>query len=138
MMGKYTNLYADIYSIFDSAPWKNEGIPTFPSNFVGTVVGDTYCRVSILANSTTERINPPKSVFGQMIIDIFIPAGGGSQLLAQIADKLDKYLAGKIVNTTSGGSTQLRVSTLVDMGNDRDNPGLYRGQYSIPFNFFGI
>jgi hypothetical protein len=33
---------------------------------------------------------------------------------------------------------QLLISTLVPMGKDKDNQGLARSQYTIPFNLFGV
>jgi hypothetical protein len=136
-MNKYSSLYKDVYSIFGAIGWMTEGIKTVPENFVGSSIGNTYVRVAIVASGQTV-VNPPRSVAGQLMIDIFIPAGGGSNETTRIADKLDDYLAGKTIKTNDGGSTQLGYSNLVSMGNDKANPSLYRSSYSIPFNYYGI
>ena len=136
-MNKYESLYTDVYSIFAAAGWLAENIKTFPDNFVGNVAGDEYIRVSIIA-SGAEVANFIRSVSGQMIIDIFIPAGGGPTRAAQIADKLDKYLAGQSSSQTANGGTQFFASSMIVLGNDKANPALYRAQYSIPFNFYGV
>jgi hypothetical protein len=136
-MSKYGDLHADIYSIFGSPTWAAESIGTYPDNFVGTNVGNEYIRVSIIASGRS-RANPLKSASGQLIIDIFTLAGAGTKRMAFIADKLDAYLVGKSVATTSGGTTQLMESSLASQGIDKANPALYRASYSIPFNYFGI
>jgi len=128
-MDKYSSLYQAIYSIFATNGWKAEAIPTFPTNFVGSGV-DEYIRISIVASGDADI----KSATGQVIIDIFYPAGGGSLRAITIADKLDKYLAGKTVNS----AIQFFSSTLTEIGNDTANASLYRSKYSIPFNYFGV
>jgi hypothetical protein len=135
MSGKYEALYSDVFSIFSIAPWTNENISTYPENFVGDG-GNEYIRVSILPSGFTDT-NSIKSVSGQILIEIFFPAGSGPQRGRQIADRLDAYLAGKLRTGTTGRTTQLFSSTLVSKGNDSDNPALYRMLYSIPFNHFG-
>lgn len=136
-MGKYSSLQSDIFSIFGTIGWKTEGVFTMPSNFVASDAGDEYIRVSIVANGDN-KANPLNSVSGQLLIDIFTPAGFGPNRTNLIADKLDKYLAGKLIQTTSGGNTQLAGSTLALLGNDSANPSLYRSIYTIVFNYFGI
>jgi hypothetical protein len=137
MADKYSSLYKDIYAFFELAGWKAELIKTFPDNFVGSAVGDEYIRVTIIPSQLTGD-NRLGSVSGQVIIDIFISAGAGPTRAAIIADKLDKYLAGQSNNSTANGNTQFGISSLSPLGNDRDNPSLYRFHYSIPFNYFGV
>jgi len=132
---KYTALYEDVYSVFATSDWNAESIKTFPENFVGNNVGSTYIRVAILPSSNGANW---RSVSGLVMIDIFVPAGGGTRSITQIADKLDKYLAGQEFKNTNNGKTSFIGSTLSVLGNDRDNPSLYRASYSIPFNYFGV
>jgi len=134
-MDKYASLYKDVYSVFGAAGWLAESIKTFPENFVGTVVGDEYIRIFVLPSGKGENW---RSVSGLVMIDIFIPAGGGTSRIAQIADKLDKYLAGQSFSVTANGKTSFFSSNLSVLGNDKDNPSLYRASYSIPFNYFGV
>jgi len=135
-MNKYSSLQGDIFSVFKSNAWIANSIPTFPSDFVGSVSGN-YIRVSILA-SNDNIVNPPKSVSGQVIIEIFVKAGSGPSITATIADTLDTFLSGKHFTTTANGSTQFGTSTLDNGRNDKDNPSLYCTSYSIPFNFYGV
>ena len=137
MSSKYTALHGDVYSIFGSEEWINEGIKTFPQNFVGSNLGSEYIRVSILA-SGLNIASMPRSTAGQVIIDIFVPAGDGLKRAAQIADKLDTYLAGKVIKTSTTGMTQFGVSSFSPRGDDVVDKNLYRASYSISFNFFGV
>jgi hypothetical protein len=136
MVGKYSALTADIFSVFDTSAWKNEGINTWPSDFKPDDAGDKYVRVSIVPSG---RGLNRTSASGILIIDIFTPAGFGPQAQNQIADKLDAYLTGKSLSTQTGGSTQFpKESALRYLGTDKDNPSLSRASYEIPFNFFGM
>lgn len=133
-MAKYSNLLDDVYSVFGTNEWSGESILTFPENFTGNVPGKEYIRVHILPNG--EGINL-QSVSGQVIIDIFVPAGGGPSRVSTIADRLDIYLVGKSINTGSG-VTQFQNSSLSNFGPDKANGGLFRSMYSISFNYFGV
>jgi hypothetical protein len=137
MTSKYSSLYKDIYSVFALAGWTATGIKTFPENYVTTGVGNEYIRVNILAGSDNSA-KAHNAVAGVVIIDIFVPAGGGSLRVTAIADELDAYLAGNSLSTTSYGNTQFLSSTLINLGNDTANPSLFRSKYSIPFNYFGV
>jgi hypothetical protein len=135
-MGKYLDLQADIFSVFASVAWTAENIKTFPVNYVG-VGGAEYIRVDVVASGDSQ-VNLPYSSAGLIIIDIFTSAGDGPTRASTIADKLDSYLAGKTLKTTSNGSTQFMSSSLVNLGNDKDNPSLSHSKFSIPFTFFGV
>lgn len=134
-MGKYANLQDDVFSLFDSDTWKAESITTYPSNFIKIDPGNEFIRVSIIPNG--EGINL-KSVSGVIIADIFTPAGAGPKRASLIADTLDTYLQGKSLSTISGNVTQFQKSAIAPVGRDPDNESLFRFNYSIPFNFFGV
>jgi hypothetical protein len=136
-MGKFSSLNADIYSVFAQSAWIAENIKTFPENYVGTSVGNEYIRVSIVASSY-DKLGSFQSVNGQLIIDIFTPAGEGVSRTNTIADKLDDYLIGKQILVPPDGNTQFGNSTLTFLGNDKANPSLYRASYSLSFNHYGI
>lgn len=133
-MNKYTSLTDDVYSIFGNPLWKAEGILTIPDNYAGT--GEEYIRVSIVASEFL-NMNAPRSCSGQLLIDIFTPAGVGLKRATTIADRLDSYLAGQNIGTSMSGRTQFVTSAFSPKGNDRANPGLYRSLYVIPFKYYG-
>lgn len=133
-MGKYANLQADVFSIFNSVSWKAENIKTYPSNFVAINSGNEFIRVSIIPSGNSINID---SISGVIIVDIFTSAGNGPKSTVLIADKLDSYLVGKNIKITNNVAIQLFNSSLSAGTADRDNPALYRVAYSIPFTYFG-
>jgi hypothetical protein len=133
-MGKYETVMSDVLSVFGTAEWIAENIKTYPANFVGVDTGNTYIRVSVLPQG--EGLNL-KSASGQVLIDIFTPAGNGPMAAARIADRLDTYLVGKSKQLNTG-VTQLGKSSFALRGVDKANPALHRSQYAISFNYFGV
>jgi len=136
-MGKYTSLQSDIYSIFASSAWLAENIKTIPANYATNGLGTEFIRVNILPVGNMIYANLPNASNGQIIVNIFVPTGGGLNRLGIIADKLDTYLVKKTIATTAGGITQFSASALNPIGVDAVNANLYRGDYSISFNYFG-
>jgi len=131
---KYGALYQDLYSVFSSPAWVAESINTYPENYVGDG-GSEYIRVTPLASGESINI---ESVSGIIQIEIFVAAGLGPARGRQIADKLDQHLAGKTFTLTEGRCTQFLSSAFAGMGNDKDNPSLFRSLYSISFLHFGV
>jgi hypothetical protein len=131
-MSKYTQVQNSIYSIFGTDAWNNEDIKTIPLNFTSVITEDSYIRISIITSSNEQNYGALDNVAGIISIDIFVSTGKGTARIYEIADTLDKYLAGTTVN-----SLQLTTSTLTPFGHDRDNTNLFRAIYSIPFSYFG-
>lgn len=132
-MGKYEELTKDILALFADPLWVAEGVKTYPGDFVGTA-GNTYIRVHILPSGA--GINR-HSVSGQVLIDIFTPAGNGPLAAVQIADKLDEYLVDRSKVLSCGTLQFLQSSAVSHRGKDSANPALSRAVYAIPFNLFG-
>lgn len=133
-MGKYELITRNILAIFELPAWKSESVDTYPSNFIITVPKKEYLRVTVVPNgSSINRI----SASGLLLIDIFTAVGSGPLRPSLIADVLDKYLAGKTFNVANA-TTQLKGSYLAGCGVDKADPTLYRSQYTIPFNHFGV
>jgi hypothetical protein len=133
MMGKFEQLQSDVFSIFADPVWEAEGVKAVPANFKSP--DQEYIRISVIASNTGLNIN---SVSGILLIDIFTFAGEGPLKASLIADTLDGYLVGRSKSTASNGLTQFLYSTLSLSGVDKDNPTLYRSNYTIPFNYFGV
>ena len=130
-MGKFSGAEEHLLSVFATAQWKAEDIPTYPANYVGKIDRD-YVRVQVIASGQgANRI----SCSGVLLVDIFVKAGEGTRQLSQIADKLDLFLQNKLLKTTGLGRTQTFTSVLQPRGLDPDNSGFYRGLYSLPFQF---
>lgn len=134
-MGKYEATEINVFSVFDSAEWKAEAIKTYPTNFIAVNPGNEYIRVNIIPSGKGVNL---VSLSGVIIVDIFTSAGNGPRRTSTIADKLDRYLVGKSLETVNGATLQLKNSTLALVGVDPDNTSLYRSIYTIPFNLFGV
>jgi hypothetical protein len=134
-MGKYTDMESLVSSVFASAEWLAETIVTHPSNFEGDVVSNEYIRMKILSVSGEAFFGKLDNIHGQVIIDIFTPAGEGPKRSSEIADTLDKYLVGRVL-TSSNGCLQLGMSYLVGYGADKANEMLYRAIYTLNFTYF--
>jgi len=134
-MGKYIDIQNDIFSVFASAGWLAEAIPTYPQNHIPINPGTEFIRVSIVPSSFLSTLD---SLSGQLIIDIFTVAGEGPSRPFEIADILDQYLTGKYLETSGNGATQFLNSAMGSGSLDADNPGLYRSMYTISFNYTGV
>jgi|GEM_PF-1412175 len=135
MGSKYSNLETDIYSIFDTTKWKSEGILTKPNNYTSSNNSDEFLRITVIPSG--KSVNK-ESVSGLLLIEIFVSAGKGSKRAFEIADTLDQYLEGKTLKTNLLGSTQFTFSVCAPDGYDKDDPSLYRYEYNISFNYFGV
>jgi len=133
-MGKYLDLESSIYSIFGSQQWKAENIPTYPSNVIKNDSKSSFIRLSIIPNSNSVNF---KSISGVLIIDIFTETNIGTKSYSTIADRLDDYLVTKGFNKNNF-FLQFKESVLTPMGVDKDSASLFRAQYTITFNFFGV
>lgn len=134
-MGKYAGVQDDIFSIFASQEWINEGIKTMPALITPKNAGQEFIRVSIIPSGSGFNT---KSASGLLIIDIFAERVKGPGRVMQIADILDRHLSAKSLKTASGGSTQLMGSSLGNTSTDKDDPALGMTSYSIAFNYFGV
>lgn len=134
-MGKYANIVSDVFTVFGSAEWTAENIKTLPVNYVGIDIKDEFLRVSVIPSGTGVNL---QSISGQLIVDIFTKAGNGPSRPFAIADKLDEYLVGTTLMTQSGVATQFFGSSMSVVGQDKDDPTLFRMTYSVPFTYFEV
>ena len=133
-MGKYINVQDQVFSIFNSPEWKAERIKTIPVNFLNIKSLGEYIRISIIPSGDSININ---SVSGVIIADLFTKSGNGPKQSFIIADKLDTYLKG-VSLTADSHRVQFQGSSLVLLGQDSDDPTLFRATYTIPFSYFEV
>lgn len=134
-MGKYEAAIKDVLAVFSTVAWNAENIKTFPENYVGVDSGDKYIRVHVLPSGPgLNRV----SVTGQVLIDIFTPAGKGPLDAVLIADRLDAHLVGKSSQIGDCSLQFQSASSMTHNGADKGNPALYRSTYVISFNYFGV
>jgi len=130
-MAKFTDILTDVESQFASVLWNNTGISAFPANYMVPASKEEFVKIEVLplnGNSDYSRFG----ITGQIIIQVYIKANQGSKRLMEIADVLDTLLQNKHLGT----GTQTQESSLSVLGIDRDNPELYRGDYTVTFNYF--
>lgn len=128
---KFTLLRSAITSVFATQAWKDEGIQTTVDNFNAQLSSSEYINVSIVPSGFMPMFN---SVRGQLIIQIYLPAGKGSKRAFEIADTLDKHFSGK-VSLYEEASLQFFDSYL-QQGRPDDAKSLFRTDYHINFKFF--
>jgi hypothetical protein len=135
-MSKYSGLFIDFFDLMATQNWKDEGIPTFPTNMeIPDNRGLEHVQFTILPR---EKGLNRHSTSGLVIFDIYTDLSFGPMRSAEIADKLDAYLANKTHGVTSGANLQLFESSLAPQGFDTVNKRLYRNSYTIPFKHFGV
>lgn len=130
-MSKYANLLSDIEGQFGISSWTSNSIKSFPSNFLVPANTSEFVKIEILPlrdNSDYGR----SGVEGICYIQVYVQANQGVKRLMEIADLLDSILQ----NKTLTNGTQTESSSLQVVGVDRDNPELFRGDYSIDFKFY--
>jgi len=135
-MSKYSGLFEDFFSLMATQNWQSEDIPTFPASMeLPDDKGLEHLQFTIIPR---EKGLNRYSTSGIVIFDIYTDLSFGPMRSAEIADKLDAYLANKTHGVTSGASLQLFESSLAPQGLDTVNKRLYRNSYTIPFKHFGV
>lgn len=131
----YNSLRSDIYSVFSTTDWTTLNIKAYPDNYQGAIsTTDSFVKISIITGSASlDAFSFGKQLSGMLIISIFVKAGNGDKDVYTLADTLDGFFEGK----TLQNGTQFGPSTIKYSGLDRDDPSLYRGDYSITFKTFG-
>lgn len=133
-MTTFASLVDTIYEVFGSEAWKAEKVKAFPWSYQGDVGKVPFLRIKILPGRPEfVAFGFRKQLTGMLIISIFTDTNSGDTQLAAISDTLDKYFQGK----TLSNNLQFGVSTLNVIGAESQNTSLYRGDYSIQFNFYG-
>lgn len=129
-MGKYSGAEQAVFDVLDSALWKAEDIKTFPTGFDGEMGAPPFIRVTLVYSGPSITAS---NASGVMNIEIFTAWGLGPRPSSEIADTLDKYF-----QHITYGTTQFFNSNLGGFIKDRDNSGLGRAIYSVPFSHFGV
>ena len=127
-MAKYADVHRDIEEIFATTEWTQRGITARPANFQGGSFENEFVMVEIIPGRPLNRYGN-LTVQGQVIVQIYTPAGQGTSRSMQIADILDTVLQAKTLQR----GTQTGTSSLSFLGIDNDDNSLFRADYSISF-----
>lgn len=129
-MGKYRKAQDEIFSVLASTAWSAENIKSFPSGYDGDKGEPPFVRFTVVPGGVPINAG---SISGVLQVEIFTAWGQGPAPASDIADTLDKHLQRRTI-----GTTQLFNSSMDGQVRDRDNPGLARTLYSLPFSHFGV
>lgn len=127
-MSKYTDVISDIEGQFATSDWTTNNIPAFPSNYRVASNQSEFVKIEVLplrSNSDYGRFG----IEGIVYVQVYVQANKGVRRLMEIADLLDNLLQ----NKTLTNGTQTRESSLNVLGLDKDNPELFRGDFSVQF-----
>lgn len=129
-MGKYRAVTDDLFSVFASQAWRDEGVKVFPSAFDGEKGDPPYVRYTVVPSG--DPLNSA-STSGVLLAEIYTAWGEGPGPSSDIADTLDRHLQHRAV-----GGTQLFSSSMDRQTRDKYNQSLARSIYSLPYSRFGV
>jgi hypothetical protein len=130
-MPKYTTILTDVESVFANTLWSSNNISAYPSNYMVPATKFEFVKIEVLPLTGDGGYNRD-GIKGQVIIQVYVKANQGIKRLMEIADLLDTNLQCKHLGT----GTQTQESSLSVLGIDKDNPKLFRGDYTVDFNYF--
>ena len=130
-MSKYANVVSDIEGLFATSAWTTNNISTYPSNYEIPSTDNEFIKIEVLPLNTNSGYSRA-GVQGLIIIQVYVTANKGIRRLMEIADLLDSLLQ----NKTLSNGTKTESSSISILGQDRDNPNLFRGDYTVNFKFF--
>lgn len=130
-MSKYTTILTDVESMFASPLWLLNSISAYPSNYMVPAQKSEFVKIEVLPlNENTDYGR--SGISGKIIIQVYTKTNQGTKRLMEIADLLDNILQNKHLDA----GTRTQASSLSVLGVDRDNPELFRGDYSVDFNYY--
>jgi hypothetical protein len=131
---RYSNLLDDVFFLFSSEEWKAENFLVVPAGYVSDSQPAEFARFEIVTDGASLK----DSLKGILYFNISTSNGVGPKRAYQVADLLDKYLAGSSFSTQGDKAvTQFRrESNFALMGNSQENSSFLRSTYQIQFSHF--
>jgi hypothetical protein len=133
VLNRFTTLQDHLFKIFASSAWISEQLAIIPKGFVGSKPTQEYIEFNPV-------INGPKdgdSLAGLLYIDIYTSLDAGPKRAAEIADILDRYLAGKSFQADEYAVTQFQKSSNFEIrGQALNGKAFIMSYYQIQFGFF--
>lgn len=127
-MATISQMLTAVEGLFASTAWTSNNIKAFPANYQGEIDADEWVRVSVLPFSS-ELAYQDVIANGQIVCQIFVPAGAGMKRAYQIADLLKTLLDQEIIS----GYLQTTNSFITNIGIDPKDAGLYNIDYTVNF-----
>ena len=127
-MATISQMLTAVEGLFASTAWTSNNIKAFPANYQGEIDSDEWVRVSVLPFSS-ELAYQDVIANGQIVCQIFVPAGAGMKRAYQIADLLKTLLDQEVIS----GYLQTTNSFITNIGVDPKDAGLYNVDYTVNF-----
>jgi len=127
-MATISQLLTAVEGLFASTAWTTNNIKAFPANYQGEIDADEWVRVSVLPFSS-ELAFKDVIANGQIVCQIFVPAGAGMKRAYQIADMLKVLLDQEVIS----GYLQTTNSFITNIGIDTKDSGLFNVNYTVNF-----
>jgi hypothetical protein len=127
-MATISQLLTAVEGLFASSAWTSNNVKAFPANYQGEIDSDEWIRVSVLPFSS-ELAYKDVIANGQIVCQIFVPAGAGMKRAYEIADMLKTLLDQEVIS----GYLQTTNSFITNIGIDTKDSGLYNVNYTVNF-----
>ena len=127
-MATISQLLTAVEGLFAYTAWTNNNIKAFPANYQGEINADEWIRVSVLPFSS-ELAFKDVIANGQIVCQIFVPAGAGMKRAYEIADMLKVLLDQEVIS----GYLQTTNSFITNIGIDTKDSGLFNVNYTVNF-----
>jgi hypothetical protein len=127
-MATISQLLTAVEGLFASSAWTSNNVKAFPANYQGEIDSDEWIRVSVLPFSS-ELAYKDVIANGQIVCQIFVPAGAGMKRAYEIADMLKTLLDQEVIS----GYLQTTNSFITNIGIDTKDSGLFNVNYTVNF-----
>ena len=127
-MSTISQILTAVEGLFASSAWTSNNIKAFPANYQGEIDADEWIRVSVLPFSS-ELAYKDVIANGQIVCQIFVPAGAGMKRAYEIADMLKTLLDQEVIS----GYLQTTNSFITNIGIDTKDSGLFNVNYTVNF-----
>ena len=127
-MATISQLLTAVEGLFASSAWTSNNVKAFPANYQGEIDSDEWVRVSVLPFSS-ELAFKDVIANGQIVCQIFVPAGAGMKRAYEIADMLKTLLDQEVIS----GYLQTTNSFITNIGIDTKDSGLFNVNYTVNF-----
>lgn len=127
-MATISQLLTAVEGLFASSAWTSNNVKAFPANYQGEINADEWIRISVLPFSS-ELAYKDVIANGQIVCQIFVPAGAGMKRAYEIADMLKTLLDQEVIS----GYLQTTNSFITNIGIDTKDSGLFNVNYTVNF-----
>ena len=126
---KFNEINNNIEAVLGTDDWTQHNISAYPANYQGQINGNEWVRLNVFSGNSNLLYGGTEKISGQIVFNIFVPAGNGMGKATEIADLLKGIFGNKIIS-----GIQTTNSFITTLGLDQVNKGLFRLDLTINFN----